>query len=138
MWNDPHGRGIQLYPDPTNARIWGNVIDNTGLGFGIGDEAGDQPTGNEIFDNVVMHSVGLRWENLGGAAINVYWGGQPQSGNTFTDNDLFGVPAGVGYTPNLKVQGNVSVAPRFVNATAHNYIPAAASAVAGWHLWNGQ
>ncbi len=84
MWNDPHGRGIQLYPDPTNARIWGNVIDHTGIGIGIGDEAGDNPAGNEIFNNVVTNSIGLPWEHLGGQAINIYWGGKPAPGTAST------------------------------------------------------
>src|SRR5207302_7657016 len=53
IWNDPHGRGIQLYPAPTNARVWGNVIDNVGVGIGIGDEPGETASGSHICHNII-------------------------------------------------------------------------------------
>jgi hypothetical protein len=130
LWNDPHGRGIQLYPGPTNARIWGNVIDHAGVGFGIGNEAGTSVRGNKIFGNVVINSTGLPWENLTGAAINVYWGGAPGRGNSFNHNDSYGNPGGLGHHRGVAARHNIRVDPHFVDPAGHNYlIPATARVV---------
>jgi hypothetical protein len=137
LWNDPHGRGIQLYPAPTNARVWGNVIDHAGVGFGIGDERGDAPSGNHIWGNVVMNSVGLPWEHLDGVAINVWWGGTPGDGNTFIDNDSYNNPGGIGSTPNVSSSGNLNANPQLAGPGEHDYRVSGNSPAAGWNLWNG-
>src|SRR6202011_2882484 len=77
MWNDPHGRGVQLYPAPTNARVWGNVIDHAGEGFVIGNELGDTVAGNQIYNNIVSNSTGLPTQNILGQAIHDLYGGTP-------------------------------------------------------------
>jgi hypothetical protein len=121
IWNDPHGRGVQLYPSPTNARIFGNVIDHAGVGFGIGDERGESASGNHIFDNIITNSTGLPWESLAGTAINTYWGGTPGTGNTFTDNDSYHNPGGIGAPPRVATSGNTTANPHLLNATRHDY-----------------
>jgi hypothetical protein len=137
LWNDPNGRGIQLYPAPTNARVWGNVIDHVGVGFNIGDETGDNPTGNHIFNNIVINSIGLRWEGLPGQAINIWWGGQPAAGNTFTGNDSYNNPGGIGTTPNVTNYNNTTANPQLQDPTNHNYNTRPTSPAATWPLWNG-
>jgi hypothetical protein len=122
LWNDPHGQGIQVYPAPTNARIWGNVIDHAGVGFDIGDEAGEITSGNHIFNNIVLNSTGLPWENLAAQALNVWWGGTPGKDNTFTNNDSFNNPGGIGLHPWVTVRNNISIDPQFVNEAAHVYM----------------
>lgn len=138
MWNDAHGWGVQVYPHPTNARIFNNVIDHVGSGFVVGDEAGQSTNGNEIFNNVVTNSTGLPNANLtSGVAISDYWGGTPGSGNTFLNNDSFGNPGGISKVTNVTVSGTTQQDPGYVNAAAHNYTVSSSSPVAGWGLWNG-
>jgi hypothetical protein len=121
LWNDTHGRGILLYPAPTNARIWGNVIDHTGVGFGIGNEAGETVSGNKIFDNIVMGSTGLPSEHLPGTAISVVWGGEPGTGNQFTGNDAFHDPGGIGVHTDVTTAHNTTRRPHFANAAKHDF-----------------
>ena len=70
LWNDPHGRGVQLYPAPTNARVFNNVIDHAGEGFVIGNETGDTVSGNQIYNNIITNSTGLPTEDIPGEAIH--------------------------------------------------------------------
>ena len=37
LYDDPHGDAVQLYPAPTNARIYDNVVDQVGEGFVVGN-----------------------------------------------------------------------------------------------------
>jgi hypothetical protein len=122
LWNDPHGRGILLYPGPTNARVWGNVIDSTGIGFGLGNEPGENASGNAIFHNVVINSTGLPSDNLPGAAIHVDWGGTPGQGNTFNYNDSYNNPGGIGRHPGVTAVGNTTADPQLPYASAHIYV----------------
>jgi hypothetical protein len=137
MWNDHHGWGVQLYPDPSNARVWGNVIDDAGAGFVIGDESGDSVTGNQVFNNVVMNSVGLPTANLGAVAISDYWGGSKGSGNTFTNNVSFNNSGGVSRVSDVTVSGTSTANPRFIDAFSHNYTLQSASPLSGWSMWSG-
>ena len=93
LWNDPHGRGVQLYPAPTNARVFNNVIDHVGEGFVIGNEPGDTVSGNQIYNNIITNSTGLPWEHIPGEAIHDLYGGARGRGNTFHNNMLYGNPA---------------------------------------------
>ena len=77
LYNDAHGRGVQLYPAPTNARVFDNVIDHAGEGFVIGNEAGDTVSGNQIYNNVITNSTGLPTEGIPGEAIHDLYGGTP-------------------------------------------------------------
>jgi hypothetical protein len=137
LWNDPHGRGVQLYPAPTNARVHHNVIDATGVGIGFGNEAGSTLAGNQVYTNVIARSTGLPTENLGGVALNVYWGGAQGPGNTFTGNDAWSNPAGIGSGPGITMSGNITSDPQFTSAGGHDYSVASSSPVAGWGLWSG-
>ena len=137
MWNDHHGWGVQLYPGPTNARVWGNVIDNAGAGFVIGDEPGYNVTGNQVFNNVVMNSVGLPSGGIGAVAISDYWGGAKGSGNTFTDNVSYNNSGGVAHVSNVSVSGTITADPGFVDPFSHNYTLQSGSPLSGWSMWSG-
>jgi hypothetical protein len=106
LYDDAHGRGVQLYPAPTNARVFGNVIDHAGEGFVIGNEPGDSVSGNQIYNNIVTNSTGLPTQNIPGEAIHDLYGGAPGSGNTFHDNILYGNPGGIGHLTAVQAYNN--------------------------------
>ena len=138
IWNNPHGWGVQVYPGPTNARIHDNVIDSNGGGFVISDDGTATSTGNQIYENVVMNSVGLTTQSgffIDGAGLSGS-GPVPGSSNTFVGNALFNTA--VGESPNVTVADNVSVDPLFVDAAAHNYALSPSSPLLAWGLWNGR
>jgi hypothetical protein len=117
MWNDPHGWGVQLYPDATNAHIYNNVIDHAGSGFVI---AGDS-AGNTIDHNIVLHSVGLQAATLQGVAIST--AGPAAPGNSFTDNDSYQNPQGIADASNVRIANNTTAKPQLTNPAQHNYAP---------------
>jgi hypothetical protein len=137
MYNDAHGRGVQLYPAPTNARVFGNVIDHVGEGFVVGDEVGATPTGNRIYNNLVTNATGLPTQGILGEAIHDLYGGAPGTGNAFYNNLTFNDPGGVGRLTAVSAYGNVSANPQFVNPAVANFAVATSSPAAAWHLWNG-
>jgi hypothetical protein len=113
MWNDPHGWGVQLYPDAVGAHVYNNVIDH----------------------NVVLNSTGLTKSGLSrGVGISEF---EPGSGNTFTSNDVFSNPGGVGNDPDLLLSANTTRNPSLVNVGAHDDSVAPGSPLASWGLWNG-
>ncbi len=138
MWNDPHGDGVQLYPAPTNARVFDNVIDNAGEGFVIGNEAGDTVTGNQIYNNIITNSTGLPDAGVSGDAIHEYWGGTPQTNNSFYNNIYYNDPGGLGAITYLTAYGNTNTNPQLQDPTNHNYQPQTNSPTTNWNLWNGQ
>jgi hypothetical protein len=121
LYDDPHGRGVQLYPAPTNARVFDNVIDHAGEGFVIGNEAGDTVSGNQIYNNIITNSTGLPWEHIPGQAIHDLYGGRPGTGNSFHDNIQYGNPGGLGHLTAVRAYGNASRDPGFVNPARHDY-----------------
>jgi hypothetical protein len=122
LWNDAHGRGVQLYPAPTNAKIFDNVIDHVGEGFVIGNEAGDSISGNQIYKNVITNSTGFPSQNIPGEAIHDLYGGRPGTGNEFFNNVVYRNPGGIGRLTSVRAFGNrTSVNPQFVDATRHDY-----------------
>jgi hypothetical protein len=121
LWNDPHGRGVQLYPAPTNARVFNNVIDRAGEGFVIGNEPGDTVSGNKIFNNIITRSTGLPSEHIPGEAIHDIYGGRPGRGNSFHNNDLFDNPGGMGRLTAVRTYANTHARPAFVDAVEHDY-----------------
>jgi hypothetical protein len=137
MWNDAHGRGVQLYPAPTNARVFDNVIDHVGEGFVIGNEPGDTVSGNQIFGNVITNSTGLPWEHIPGEAIHDLYAGAPGTGNTFHNNMLYGNPGGMGRLTHVRAYKNVHANPRFANPAQHDYQLLPSSPIASLNLWNG-
>jgi hypothetical protein len=132
LWNDFHGRGVQLYPAPTNARVYDNVIDHVGEGFVIGNEAGETVAGNEIYHNIISNSVGLRWQGIPGEAIHDLYGGSPGTGNSFHDNIEFNNPGGFGHVTAVRTYHNSATDPHFVNAAAHHYQLTTSSPALGW------
>jgi hypothetical protein len=137
IYNDPHGRGVQLYPAPTNARVFDNVIDHAGEGFVIGNEPGDTVSGNQIFNNVITNSTGLPTEGILGQAIHDLYGGAPGTGNTFHDNIQYGNPGGVGRLTAVSAYNNTSSNPMLVNVTQQDFELQSGSPAASWGLWNG-
>lgn len=148
MWDDPHGWGVKLDPGPTNARVWGNVIDGAGSGFNFGNSSGSDPTaGNQVFHNVVMNSVGVNNPDIGwghsGVLVTSPGLLSNSTGNRVYDNDSYNNPGGTTdvyrsvLTSQLQITGTVSNAPQFADAANHDYRLAANSPVAGWNLWNG-
>jgi hypothetical protein len=121
LWNDAHGRGVQLYPAPTNARIFNNVIDHAGEGFVVGNEPGDTVSGNQIYKNIITHSTGLPSEHIRGEAIHDLFAGTPGRGNSFHNNDLFDNPGGMGRLTAVRAYGNTHARPAFVDAVEHDY-----------------
>ena len=112
---------MQLYPAPTNAKVYDNVIDRAGEGFVIGNEPGYTVSGNQIFDNIVTDSTGLPSENIPGQAIHDVYGGRPGTGNTFHGNVLFNDPGGLGDLTAVRAYGNTTRDPGFMNAARHDY-----------------
>jgi parallel beta helix pectate lyase-like protein len=137
LWNDRHGRGVQLYPAPTNTRIFDNVIDHVGEGFVIGNEPGDTITGNQIYNNVITHTLGLPWEHLPGEAIHDLYGGPRGTGNTFHNNILYANPGGMGHLKAVRAYSNVRANPQFADPARHDYRLLPSSPILTWNLWNG-
>jgi Right handed beta helix region len=137
LWNDPHGRGVQLYPAPTNAKIFNNVIDHVGEGFVIGNESGETVSGNQIYNNVITNTTGLPSEAIPGEGISDNYGGRPGSGNTFYENVLYNNPGGIGHVTAVKSYDNASANPDLTDPVQHDFRPDAGSPAAGWGLWNG-
>jgi hypothetical protein len=139
MWNNRHGWGVQLYPGPTNARIYSNVIDGAGSGFVISDEGTRTTTGNKVYHNVVVNSVGMTSQSgfhFSGQAL-VGAGPVAGSNNSFTSNDSFKNPGGIGGQPNVRMSNNIKSPPQFVNSAARNYRVKATSPLSSWGLWSG-
>jgi Right handed beta helix region len=138
MWNDPHGRGVQLYPAPTNVRVFGNVIDHAGEGFALGDETGSTVSGNKIYKNIVTNSTGLPSEGFPGEGIHDYYGGQPGTNNSFFTNDVYANPGGIGrLTGAVTSWGNTTTNPQFINSPNHDYQLQSTSNDTSWHTWSG-
>jgi hypothetical protein len=137
LYDDAHGRGVQLYPAPTNANVYDNVIDHTGEGFVIGNEAGDTVSGNQIFNNVITNSTGLPSQNIPGEGIHDLYSGKPGTGNSFHDNILYGNPGGIGHLTAVDHYGNASANPRLDDPVEHDYEPLPGSPAAAWGMWNG-
>jgi hypothetical protein len=131
IWNDPHGWGVQLYPDAVDAHVHDNVIDHAGSGFVVGGAS----TGDLIDHNVVTNSTGLPDAGLPrGVGISE---SDPGANNTFQSNDVFNNPGGIGNDPSLKLTANTTTNPGLADASAHDYSVAPGSPLAGWGLWNG-
>jgi hypothetical protein len=137
LYNDAHGRGVQLYPAPTNAQVFDNVIDHAGEGFVVGNEAGDTVSGNQIYNNVVTNSTGLPTQNIPGEGIHDKYVGKPGAGNSFHDNILYGNPGGIGPLTDVDHYGNTSANPRLDDPVQHDYEPLPGSPAAAWGMWSG-
>jgi Right handed beta helix region len=147
MYNDHNGFGVTAYPQPTNAQIFANVIDNAGSGINLGDNGSSTASGNEAWNNVVLNSVkvvGDQGELMPAGLVMCSGLDSSSTGNRVFDNDSLNNPNGMGYvsgsvsSAQLSLSGNVSVEPQFVDAAANDYAVASSSPVASWGLWNGE
>jgi hypothetical protein len=139
MWNDGHGWGLQIYPGPTNAKVYNNVIDGAGSGMTIGDNGGLTSTGNQAYHNVILNSVGMTTESgyhICGGALT---GAAPVAGsnNSFTSNVAYNNPCGIGGETNVAMSANSTANPLFVDAANHDYRLTSSSPAATWGLWDG-
>ena len=137
LYNDAHGRGVQLYPAPTNARVFNNVIDHVGEGFVIGNEPGDTISGNQIYNNIITNSTGLPTQGIPGEGIHDLYEGNPGTGNSFHDNILYGNPGGIGRLTAVNHYDNTSANPRLSDPVQHDYQPLPGSPAANWGMWGG-
>jgi hypothetical protein len=119
LYNDQHGWGVQIYPEPSSAHIYSNVIDNAGSGFVFA--GGSSVSNNLVEHNVVSNSTSLPNAGLSqGVGFSTCCG--LGTGNQFNNNDVWNNPGGVGTpTTGLTISGNITSDPLFVNSPAHNY-----------------
>jgi hypothetical protein len=146
LYNNHNGFGVSVYPRPTNARIFSNVINSAGSGIGLGDNGTSASRGNRAWHNVVTNGVRVPADPSGflQAALVLCPGLDASStGNEVLENDSFGNPDGIASVNShisaerVVLSGNISVDPRFVNAAANDYGVPSSSPVASWGLWNG-
>lgn len=126
------GAGIQLYVDPQNTKVHGNVIDGTGLGFYLSG------AGNDVYNNIVLNTRGYYQTSATLSAPVVFsgWGG---TNNQFHDNGLQNAGAlCVDCSGIVNLANNQTGDPQFVDAANHNYALKATTPVpASWGIWNG-
>lgn len=146
LYNDHYGWGITVYPHPTNARIFSNVIDNAGSGINISDGGSGTNTGNKAWHNVVSDSfrvMGSSGHPLAAALVFCSELGSASTGNEIFENDSFANPDGISAVnrsvgaSQLSLAANITSDPLYENAGAGNFAVAADSPVASWELWNG-
>ena len=58
----PHGGCVQLYPNPSDSRVYGNTCTSAGVGFLLG--GGADVAGNEIYGNMLSDLTGLPSNNI--------------------------------------------------------------------------
>ncbi len=139
LWNDPHGWGVQVFPKPSGAHIYANVVDRAGSGFFLG--ASPATSDNRLDHNVVVNSTGLPDAGLrtGGVAVSSYWSvnAGTGTGNSFDHNDSFANSGGLAQTTGVALDANTTANPHLADTEAHDYRVPTSSAVAGWGLWDG-
>jgi hypothetical protein len=135
LWNDRHGWGVQIYPGPSGAHIYANVIVAAGSGFTVGGL--DNTSDNRIDHNVIVNSTGLADAGTKGVAISDWWENRPGSNNTFTNNDSYHNPAGLAMVSAVRVWHNTTANPHLLAPRAHDFRVAATSRFRRWGLWDG-
>jgi hypothetical protein len=146
LYNDHNGFGVTVYPRPTNARIFANVIDAAGSGVNFGDMGVTTTRGNKAWHNVVTSSVrvlGSGGHLLAAALVMCPELSGSSIGNEVFANDSFGNPDGISAVgkrvsdSRLSLSDNLSVDPRYRDAANDDFDVDASSPVASWGLWNG-
>jgi hypothetical protein len=135
LWDDPHGWGVQIYPGPSGAHVYANVIDAAGSGFTVGGS--DSTSDNRIDHNVIINSTGLLDAGTKGVAISDWWESRPGSDNTFSENDSYRNPAGIAMVSAVRVWHNLTSNPHFVDLRAHDFRVPSPGPLSRWGLWNG-
>lgn len=135
LWHDPHGWGVQVYPGPSGARIYNNVIYAAGSGFTVGGSS--STSDNRFYHNVVVGSTGLPAAGTVGVAISDSWDGTPGSFNFFVDNDSYRNRGGVAAVQAVYVSHNITANPKLADPAAHDFRTSSASPLSRWGLWDG-
>jgi hypothetical protein len=147
LYNDHNGFGVSVYPHPTNARIYANVMSNVGVGVAIGDNGTSTVSGNEAWNNVVTNTFNVPTESGGTlqAVLTLCAALDPTSvGNEIFDNDSYENPNGVSAinrslgSAQISLAGNIDVDPEFADAATDDFAVSPSSPVASWGLWNGE
>jgi hypothetical protein len=146
LYDDHNGFAVTAYPHPTNARIFSNVMYDTGMGLNFGDNGTSTVSGNEAWNNVVTNSVnvlGDEGEMLQAVLVMCSDLDGSSTGNKIFDNDSFDNPQGVSAinshlsSAQISLTNTSSVNPEFADASAGDFAVPATSPVASWGLWNG-
>jgi len=138
IWSAPGnagGQAVSIYPNPTNAHIYRNVIDGTNSGFDIGGSAANNTLDHNIVSNAgyVYYLGGT--SGFDGVFMNCIASG---TGNTSNYSDSYNSADGA--TPGCTIAGqmawsNTSTAdPQYLDPTNHDYGLEAASPFASWGL----
>ena len=123
IWNIHFGWGVQLYPDPTNSKVYSNVIDSARSGIIMCSSGAN----HEFYNNVVSNdTIGAMISGCGPTGAN----------NTAHDNDAFNDPGGVGGSGAIVKTNNVSVDPLYSNRAAHDFRSLEPGLFA-YGLWDG-
>ena len=132
MWNDAYGYAVQLYPAPSNTKVYSNVIDST-LDGTVDATSG---SGNQTYNNVIENSVVMPGFTSGQMVDCLGSGGDTVNNNASWNNVRgFGLPcSGVTATGNITL-----AADPFVSSSAHNYVlnANAPDSVKAYGLWDG-
>jgi hypothetical protein len=112
-----YGWGVQLYPGPSQAHVYANVIDGAGSGL-VNCSTGSN---NLMENNVVTNSTGTF--QVPGSLID---GCPPSgSGHVVQNNDQINNPGGFGACNSPPAgetcSGNISIDPQYVDRANHNY-----------------
>jgi parallel beta-helix repeat protein len=119
-------RGIQLYTDVKDTQIYGNVIDNNGVGIIISGAGGLTTSDTDVHNNIISNS------NVRSNVESWYEGGtDPGTNNVVTDNCIYGVSSGSYYAGKdnsgisaqigFTAKGNLVADPRYVDAGHGDY-----------------
>jgi len=146
LYNDHNGFGVVVYPRPTGAQIYANVIDNAGSGLNFGDNGTTATAGNRAWHNVVTNSFRLTGDSgrlLEAALVMCPELDASSVGNEVVENDSFGNPDGISAVNSniapghISLAGNITADPLYADHSAEDFDVAAGSPVAHWGLWNG-
>ncbi len=136
MWNDPHGWGVQIYPNASNGQIYSNVVDGAIGGFVDGSGGG-----NSTYSNVVENSVVEPDDVSGSQYMDVCFGltAEAASADTVSGNASYNNSNGTGSScSGITFSNNVTLTSSpFVDSATHDYNLVGGTPVANYGLWNG-
>jgi parallel beta-helix repeat protein len=135
IWNNAD-RGIQLYTDVKDTQIYGNVINNNGVGLIISGANGETTSDTVVEHNVITNS------NIRHNVESWYEGGtEPGTGNVVRDNCIYGVSSGsyyagrnnsgLGDQVGFSASDNTYADPKYADAADGDFTVASSSPCAG-------